>query len=88
MVLGLVGLRTQTQNAAFFERKGPERKPWPRGTQEIIAMRFSNASVLPRKSPNRNLCWGFPLGILLTKTRVLERRALERKRKRFRNAAF
>ena len=27
----LVGLRTQTQNAAFFERKGPERKPWPRG---------------------------------------------------------
>ena len=29
--LGLVGLRTQTQNAAFFERKGPKRKPWPRG---------------------------------------------------------
>ena len=30
----LVGLGTQTQNAAFFERKGPERKPWlgwPRG---------------------------------------------------------
>ena len=27
----LVGLRTQTQNAAFFGRKGPERKPWPRG---------------------------------------------------------
>ena len=27
----LVGLKTQTQNAAFFERKGPERKPWPRG---------------------------------------------------------
>ena len=27
----LVGLRTQTQNAAFFERKGPKRKPWPRG---------------------------------------------------------
>ena len=25
------GLRTQTQNAAFFERKGLERKPWPRG---------------------------------------------------------
>ena len=25
-----MGLRTQTQNAAFFERKGPERKPWPR----------------------------------------------------------
>ena len=29
-VFGLVGLRTQTQNAAFFE-KGPKRKPWPRG---------------------------------------------------------
>ena len=27
----LVGLATQTQNAAFFERKGPESKPWPRG---------------------------------------------------------
>ena len=27
----LVGLATQTQNAAFFERKGPQRKPWPRG---------------------------------------------------------
>ena len=27
----LVGLRTPMQNAAFFERKGPERKPWPRG---------------------------------------------------------
>ena len=27
----LVGLRMQMQNAAFFERKGPERKPWPRG---------------------------------------------------------
>ena len=27
----LVGLRTQTQNAASFERKGPKRKPWPRG---------------------------------------------------------
>ena len=30
-VSALVGLRTQTQNAAFFERKGPKRKPWPRG---------------------------------------------------------
>ena len=27
----LVGLRTQMQNATFFERKGPERKSWPRG---------------------------------------------------------
>ena len=31
MDLILVGLRTQTQNAAFFERKGPKCKPWPRG---------------------------------------------------------
>ena len=30
-VTDLAGLRTQTQNAAFFERKGPKRKPWPRG---------------------------------------------------------
>ena len=28
--LSTVDLRTQTQNAAFFERKGPECKPWPR----------------------------------------------------------
>ena len=27
----LVGLETQTQNAAFFERKRPKRKPWHRG---------------------------------------------------------
>ena len=27
----ILGLRTQTQNAAFLERKGPERKLWPRG---------------------------------------------------------
>ena len=62
----LVGLRTQTQNAAFFERKGPERKPWPRGKslnrKRTIAMRFLNASVLERKSLNRNLSWGLPLG--------------------------
>ena len=56
----LVGLRTQTQNAAFFERKGPKRKPWPRG--KAIAMRFLNASVLERKALNRTLSWGFPLG--------------------------
>ena len=49
-------------------------------TQEIIAMRFLNASVLERKSLNRNLSWGFPMGNLLPKTRVLERRVLERKR--------
>ena len=57
-------------------------------------MRFLNASVLERKSLNRNLSWGFPLGNLLPKTRVLKHRVLERKRrpnakrKRFRNAAF
>ena len=28
---GLAGLETQTQNAAFFERKRPKRKPWHRG---------------------------------------------------------
>ena len=71
-----MGIRMQTQNAAFFERKGPERKPWPRGSLENarkkIAMRFLNASVLPHKYLNRNLSWGFPLGNLLPKTRVLE----------------
>ena len=35
-------------------------------------MRFLNASVLERKSLNRNLSCGFPLGNLLPKTRVLE----------------
>ena len=34
-------------------------------SQEIIAMGFLNASVLERKSLNRNLSWGFPLGNLL-----------------------
>ena len=29
MINSLVGSRTQTQNAAFFERKRPECKPWP-----------------------------------------------------------
>ena len=60
----------------------------------MIAMRFLNASVLERKALNRNLSWGFPLGNLLPKTRVLKYRILERnwtqterKRKRFRNAA-
>ena len=56
----------------------------------MIAMRFLNASVLERKALNRNLSktWGFPLGNLLPKTRVLKHRISERKRKRFRNAAF
>ena len=57
-------------------------------------MRFLIASVLERKSLNRNLSWGFPLGSLLPKTRVLKhlrfrtQTQTERKRKRFRNAAF
>ena len=41
------------QNAAFFEHKGPERKPWPRGkprTQnQTHAVRFLSARVLQRK---------------------------------------
>ena len=87
----LVGLRTQTQNAAFFERKGPERKPWPLGKslnrKKTIAMRFLNASVLERKSLNRNLSWGFPLCNLLLKTRVFKHRVLERKRRPNANAS-
>ena len=86
-----MGLRTQTQNAAIFERKGPERKPWPRGKslnrKKTIAMRFLNASVLERKSLNRNLSWGFPLGNLLPKTRVLKHRVLECKRRPNANAS-
>ena len=42
----------------------------------MIAMRFLNASVLERKALNRNLSWGFPLGNLLPKTRVLKHRVL------------
>ena len=60
----------------------------------MIAMRFLNASVSLRKALNRNLSWAFPLGNLLPKTRVWKHRVFrtqtqtERKRKRFRNAAF
>ena len=42
--------------------------------------------MLLRKSLNRNLSWGFPLGNLLPKTCVLERCVLERKRKKNANA--
>ena len=49
-------------------------------------MRLFNASVLPRKSLNRNLSWGFPFGNLITKARVLESCALERKREPNANA--
>ena len=53
----------------------------------MIAMRFLNASVLERKALNRNLSWGFPLGSLLPKTRVLKHRVLERKRRPNANAS-
>ena len=51
-------------------------------SQELIAILFWNASVLPRKPlPNRNLFWGLPLVALLPKTRVLERHISECKRR-------
>ena len=50
-------------------------------------MRSLNASVLERKALNRNLSWGFPLGNLLPKTRVLKHRVLERKRRPNANAS-
>ena len=50
-------------------------------------MLFLNASVLERKALNRNLSWGFPLGNLLPKTRVLKHRVLERKRRPNANAS-
>ena len=55
--------------------------------KKMIAMRFLNASVLLRKALNRNLSWGFPLGKLLPKTRVLKHRVLERKRRPNANAS-
>ena len=56
-------------------------------SQKTVAMRFLNASVLERESLNRNLSWGFPLGNLLPKTRVLKHRVLERKRRPNANAS-
>ena len=57
------------QCCVFGTNRGPERKGLaPREaskSQDIIAMRFSKASVLPRKSLNRNLFRGVPLGSLL-----------------------
>ena len=50
-------------------------------------MRFLNASVFPRKALNRSLSWGFPLGNLLPKTRVLKHRGLERKSRPKANAS-
>ena len=55
----------------------------------MIPMRFLNASVLERKALNRNLSktWGFPLGDLRPKTRVLKHRILERQRRPNANAS-
>ena len=50
-------------------------------------MRFLDASVLPRKALNRSLSWGFPLGNLLPKTRILKHRVLERNRRPNANAS-
>ena len=50
-------------------------------------MRFSNATVLERKALHRNLSWGFPLGNLLPKTRILKHRVFERKRRPNANAS-
>ena len=83
-VTSLVGLRTQTQNAAFFERKGPECKPWPRGKplkrkkqSQCVIWTLAFTTQVHKSQPG--LSWGFSLGNLLPKTRVLERRVLERK---------
>ena len=48
---------------------------------------FWTPCVLLRKALNRNLSWGFPLGNLLLKTRVLKHRVLERKRRPNANAS-
>ena len=41
---GLSGLKNaKTQNAAFFERKGPKRKPWPRGKSLSVQKNDRNA---------------------------------------------
>ena len=90
VVIDLAGLETQTQNAAFLECKRPKRKPWYRGSLYIAKNdrnAFLNASVLPRKALNCNLSWGFPLGNLLPKTRILTHRVLERKRRPNANAS-
>ena len=56
-------------------------------SQKMIAMRFLNASVLERKALHRNLSWGFPLGNLLPKKRILKHRVWERKRRPNANAS-
>ena len=85
-VFALAGLDTQTQNATFFERKRPKLKP-KSNRKKMIAMRFLNASVLPRKALNRSLSSGFLLGNLLPEACVLKYRVLERKRRPNANAS-
>ena len=83
---GLVGFRTQTQKRrVFLNAKDLNASPGPEGREASKNARndrnaFLNASVLPRRSLNRNLSWGFLLGNLLPKTRVSERCVLGRKR--------
>ena len=53
----------QTQNAAFLERKGPERKPWSQGKHPNCKKHSQRASILPRKGGkalNPNLSAGPP----------------------------
>ena len=66
--LGLSGRNTPR----FSNAKDLNASPGPEGTQEIIAMHFLNATAFDHASCN--LSWGFPLGNLLPKTRVFERK--------------
>ena len=87
----LSGLRNANAKRRFFECKRPKRKPCHRGKSLNRKKRsqcvFLNSRVLLRKALNRNLSWGFPLGNLLPKTRVLKHRVLERKRRPNANAS-
>ena len=58
-------------------------------SQEIIAIRFSNASVSPRQTvPKSQPLLGFPLRIFLPYNNFLERRVIELKRKLNANVSF
>ena len=87
----LSGLKNaNAKRRAFWTQRTWTQALAPRevfNSQKTIAMRFLNASVLERKSLNRNLSWGFPLGNLLPKMRVLKHRVLERKRRPNANAS-
>ena len=88
---GLSGLKNANAKRRVFWTQRTWTQALARGKslnrKKTIAMRFLNASVLERKSLNRNLSWGFPLGNLLPKTRVLKHRVLERKRRPNANAS-